>query len=123
MSIAVACIQQVDDDSFAAMIDYSKNHSDNLLIVDFYADWCSPCKMLTPIFCKIAEDYCFKTDKIKFYSADANESGNSMENFSIKSIPTLLFLKGGEKVDSLTGAQAEDVIVKQIESCLNVDKK
>jgi thioredoxin 1 len=119
MDTITVCVKNVNDDSFVDVLDYSKKHSDDLVVVDFWADWCQPCKMISPIFHKIAESYSEKNNKVKFYKADANESGNSMQNYSIRSIPTLLFLKAGEKVDSMVGMLAESAIVKQIESCLN----
>jgi thioredoxin 1 len=116
MNVGTMCLENVDDDSFHEVVEYSKEHPDNLLIVDFWANWCGPCKMLGPVFNRLAEDYCAKTKNVKFYSADAEESGVAMSDYSIRSVPTILFLKAGEKLEALVGLQSEPAIRQKIEA-------
>lgn len=116
MNVDTACLGIVDDDSFNEVVEYSKEHPDNLLIVDFWANWCGPCKMLGPVFNRVAEDYCSKNEKVKFYSADAEESGVAMSDYSIRSVPTILFIKAGEKLETLVGLQTEPNIRQKIET-------
>lgn len=90
------------------IIEFQKNISEanKPVIVDFWADWCVPCKITKPILEKVAEEY---KDKVQFMPIDADVSRDVLEKFKIISIPTVLALKDGEIVDRLTGAQNETV--------------
>jgi len=66
-----------------------KNLGDKPIIIDFYADWCGPCKMFEPIFEKVGEEY---KDKVDFYKVDSEEHQDLAYMFQIRSIPTLVMI-------------------------------
>ncbi len=72
--------------------------SDRLTVVDFWAEWCGPCRMLAPTLDEIAKQY---ENEIKVTKLDVDENLETPMAFGIRSIPTLLFFKGGKLVDQL----------------------
>ena len=86
---------------------------DKLVIVDFWAVWCGPCRMLSPTVDELAETYADKIDVVKCNVDDCQEI--AME-YGIRSIPTLLFFKNGEVVDRLVGVNPKEVILEKIAS-------
>jgi len=72
------------------------------VLVDFWAEWCPPCRMLAPIFEKLAENY---GDQIVFAKVNVDELPELAGQYSIRSIPTLLLLREGEIVEELVGAR------------------
>jgi putative thioredoxin len=96
------------------MIDFNKDvieaSKKELIILDFYADWCGPCKMLGPILEKLAEEY-----KVKLIKLNVDQEQELAQEFGIMSIPTVVFFKGGEPKDFFTGAYPEKNIREFIE--------
>ena len=74
------------------------------VVADFYATWCGPCRMLSPMLDKLAGGY---TDKIKFVKINVDESPGLAQNFSVQAIPTLIFFKDGKVADRITGLSDE----------------
>lgn len=83
------------------------------VIVDFWADWCGPCKMMAPIFHKLADEF---KGKIKFCKVNVDEEGSLSGEFGIRSIPTLVVFKQGKEVDRLIGAMQESVLKQKLQS-------
>ena len=77
--------------------------SDQLVVLDFWAGWCGPCKMIAPIIDELANDY---RDKVIFGKIDteADDNDDIVSDYGIRNLPTILFLKNGEVVDRLVGA-------------------
>jgi len=74
------------------------------VVADFYATWCGPCRLLSPMLDKLAGGY---TDKIKFVKINVDESPGLAQNFQVQAIPTLIFFKDGKVADRVTGLPAE----------------
>ena len=84
-----------------------------LVLVDFWAEWCGPCKMLAPSVEKISEEY---SDKLKVGKLDVDSNPNISSTFGIRSIPTLLIFKNGSPVDQIVGAVSKEVISAKVDS-------
>ena len=74
------------------------------MVVDFWATWCGPCRMVAPIITKMAEKY---DGKIVVGKCDVEENEDLAAEYGIHNIPTILFFKNGEVVDKMVGAQSE----------------
>ncbi len=88
---------------------------DGLLVVDFFATWCGPCKKLSPILDEVAEEFAGKANIVK---VDIDESEDLAVEFGIRSVPTVLFLKGGQVVDKFVGAVPKSEIVSKVQAVL-----
>ena len=100
----------VNDADFAATL--QKN---SLAVVDCYADWCAPCKMIAPFIEELAGEY---DGKVAFLKVDVDNSPNVAIQFGIRSIPTLLFFKNGKMVDQQVGALPKHVLKQRVEALL-----
>jgi len=96
------------------------NFSGNIpAIIDFYADWCGPCKMLAPVLEQLSEEY---KDKIKIYKVDTEAEQELSAIFGIRSIPSMLFCPIGEDPQMANGALPKPQIEKIIQDVLKVSK-
>lgn len=86
------------------------------VLVDFWAEWCSPCRMLDPIVNQLAGEY---AGKLLVATLDADASPDVVMNYGVMGLPTLILFKNGEPVARITGYQPKDRIVKQIQPHLN----
>ena len=82
-------------------------NSDVPVLVDFYADWCGPCKMMSPVVEKIAEKY---VDVAKVGKVNVDDQQELARQFGIMSIPSFVFIKNGEKVDQAMGAMPSSAL-------------
>ena len=89
--------------------------ADTPVLVDFWAEWCAPCKMVAPVLDDLAEEY---DGKIKFIKVDVDTSPETAMKYGIRSIPTLLVFKGGSPVDQVVGAVPKAAIKKRLDSAL-----
>ena len=86
-----------------------------LIIVDFWATWCGPCRMLSPILDEVEEEM---TDKISVVKVNVDDADEIAAQYRIMSIPTLLFFKNGQLVDKTVGAMPKAVLVEKIKANL-----
>lgn len=86
--------------------------SDKLSVIDFWAEWCGPCRAIGPVIEELAKEY-HGTVKVGKVNVDHNPEVSM--NYGITSIPAILFVKGGQVVDKLVGAQPKSNFVKKIE--------
>ena len=103
--------QAVTDSNFDAVV----TASEQPVVVDFWATWCGPCRMISPIVDQLAEKYAGRVNVVK---CNVDESTDIPVKFSIRNIPTLLFFKNGELVDRLVGAAPQAELEKKIEALL-----
>ncbi len=85
------------------------------LVVDFWATWCGPCRMVGPIISELAEQY---DGKIVVGKCDVEENEDLAVEFGIRNIPTILFFKNGQVVDKIVGAQQKAAIDAKFQSLL-----
>ncbi|QEH68139.1 thioredoxin [Cellulosilyticum sp. ST5] len=85
------------------------------VVVDFYADWCGPCKMMAPVIDELAGDY---EGKVRIGKVNTDENRGTASKYNIMSIPTILFIKNGEVVDQVVGAVPKTVLEQKINSML-----
>ena len=104
-------ITHVTDDSFGTEVEQSKG----LVLVDFWATWCGPCRAIAPILEDLAKSYDGRASITKL-DVDANQ--RTSMRFNVRSIPTLLFFKNGKHVDTVVGLVQKNVLQERIEKHL-----
>lgn len=90
-----------------ADFDQQVEQAPGLTVVDFWASWCGPCKMIAPILDQLAVDY---AGKVKVTKLDVDANIKTATRFNVRSIPMLLFFKEGKVVDQIVGAQPRQAI-------------
>ncbi len=85
--------------------------SDKITLVDFYADWCGPCKMQGPIIDEVAKE---AGDKFKIGKLDVDNSSETAQKFDVMSIPTIIIFKGGEPVQKFIGLQTKEGLLGEL---------
>lgn len=86
------------------------------VLVDFWAPWCGPCRMIAPIIDEIAQEY---GDKLKAVKLNTDESPQVATEYGIRSIPTVMVFKDGQKMDAVIGAVPKSTLVQTIEKYMN----
>jgi thioredoxin 1 len=104
-------ILEVSDDSFDSEI----INSDIPAMVDFWAEWCGPCKMVGPVVEELAGEY---QGKIKVAKMDVDHNRQTPAKFGIRNIPTLILFKDGEVINTIVGAQSKSAIEGELKKLL-----
>jgi thioredoxin 1 len=89
--------------------------SEKLVIVDFWATWCGPCRMLSPVLDEVEEEM---ADKIAVIKVNVDDADEIAMRYRIMSIPTLVFIKNGQMVDRTVGAMPKSTLVERIQANL-----
>jgi len=88
--------------------------SDKPVVVDFYAEWCGPCKMASPIVDKLADQY---ADKVVIGKVNVDENAKTAQQYNVMSIPCMVVFKGGKEIDRKVGFAGEagiEVLIKKV---------
>lgn len=105
-------VVQVSDNDFAKKIE----EASGLALVDFWAEWCGPCRIVAPIVEQLAEEY--EDDGVRVGKLDVDSNPETASRFGVRSIPSILFFKDGEHVDTVIGAVPKDHLKQKIEEHL-----
>jgi thioredoxin 1 len=104
-------VPMVSEGEFAAQVE----NVSGAVVVDFTATWCPPCKMLAPVFERVAEKY---DGKVKFYKVDIDENVAVSAKYGVQTIPNLLFFKDGQVVDQSIGFVNETALSAKVDGVL-----
>ena len=107
----MATVKDVTDATF----DQDVLKSSKPVLVDFWAPWCGPCRMVSPLVEELASDF---AGKVSFYKLNTVENPLTSTNFGIRSIPTLIVFKGGQQVGQIIGFRPKAELKKQLESAI-----
>ncbi|RDU69080.1 thioredoxin [Helicobacter cholecystus] len=94
---------------------FTEHTQSGVALVDFWAPWCGPCRMLSPVIDKLAEEY---EGKAKICKVNTDEQEELSSQFGIRSIPTMLFFKDGQVVDQMVGATSEQALKDKLNALL-----
>ncbi len=85
------------------------------MVLDFWAEWCGPCRMVAPIIDELATKY---EGQVNIGKMDVDNNNDVVAQFGVRNIPTVLFFKNGEMVDKLVGANTKDKFIEKLEALL-----
>ncbi|TWP22524.1 thioredoxin [Apibacter muscae] len=89
--------------------------SNEPVLVDFWAEWCGPCRSLSPVIDELSEEF---KGKLKVVKIDIDANQNTPVEYGIRNIPTLLFFKNGQLVEKVVGAQPKEALVEKIQNII-----
>ncbi len=101
---------QITDENFKEEVE----NTEGMVLLDFYAVWCGPCKMLSPILDDVAAEY----PTVKLCKCDVDEAGALAQKFGIQSIPTVFFFKDGKPVYNFIGYREKEEIVSMLQKVM-----
>ena len=101
----------ITDENFEAEV----LKSDKPVLVDFWAEWCGPCRLMAPTLAAVAQEY---AGRIKVGKLNVDDSPSTPPRYQIRGIPTLILFKNGQVADQFVGATSKDTVVKMIERSL-----
>jgi thioredoxin 1 len=104
-------VAEINDNNFETEV----IKSDIPVVVDFWAPWCGPCRMMAPVIDKLAQSY---DGKVKFCKLNVDNNPETSAKYQVMSIPSLLFFKGGQHSDTSVGAMPEGMLKPKIEALL-----
>lgn len=107
----VAYITEINDDNFNKFIE------NEFVLIDVYADWCGPCKAISPAIDQISADY---LGKLSVGKMNSDLSRETVDSLGIRSIPTILLYKNGEIVEKIVGGVTKKKITDAIDNCLTL---
>lgn len=87
--------------------------SDKLVLVDFYADWCGPCKMMAPIIDELAKEY---DGVVKIGKLNVDDNPNTAAQYRVMTIPTMIIYKNGEGVDTTIGVVSKNALIEKLDA-------
>lgn len=99
-------MRQIKSEEFQELL------KEKLLLVDFSASWCGPCKMLAPVLESVSEKM---KDNVTIVKVDVDESMDLAEQFKIMAVPTMILFKDGQQVDAFSGFMSEGALISKIE--------
>ena len=99
----------LDDSNF----DKEVNQSTQPVLVDFWAEWCGPCKMIAPLLDEIAKE---KAGVVKVVKVNVDDNQSLSARYNVRAIPTLLFFKGGQLRDQITGMTSKKDLLRRLEA-------
>ncbi len=102
---------EVSDSNFNELV----INADKPVLVDFWAEWCGPCRMVTPIVAELAEEY---KDRAVVAKMDVDSNPETSMKFGIRNIPTILFFKNGEIVDKQVGAVPKTILASKLDAII-----
>jgi len=104
-------VTQVSDGTFEAEV----LRSETPVLIDFFAEWCGPCKMMAPVLDEIARDY---QGKLKVVKVDVDESGEIAARFGVTAMPTFVLLKNGQEAYRRIGAAPKPVFLRELQQAI-----
>ena len=104
-------IQEINTNNFGSEV----VNSDKVTLVDFFADWCGPCRKLSPILEEVEQEL---SGKVKFAKINTDENIDSAKEYQVSGLPTLLLFKNGEVVERMVGLMPKSSIITNIEKHL-----
>ena len=107
----MANVQEITDQTFETEV----LNSDKPAIIDFWAEWCAPCRQIAPIISELAEEY---GDKVKIVKMDIDANPNTPGSFNVRAIPTILAFKDGQVVQQVQGARPKADFQKLVEELI-----
>ncbi len=107
-------VMELQDADFATQVE----DKDGVVVVDFWAPWCAPCRMVAPIVEALADEY---EGKVRFAKVNVDEAQGVASKYGIRSIPTIGIFRDGEAVNGVVGAVPKQVLVQAIEETLSAD--
>ncbi len=101
---------KITDENFEGLLNEGKP-----LVLDFWAEWCGPCRLVSPIIDELSEEY---EGRVNIGKMNVDENDDVISQFGIRNIPTILFFKNGQLVDKIVGAMPKAKFVEKIEALL-----